>query len=414
MNDKTSHDLVIRNGQLIDGTGTAPVPGATVHVVDGRIAWAGRENDAPRAPGGAAVIDAQDGTILPGFIDCHVHLAAPGGETSRVALAAMPTSLRTYLTTPRLLATLMSGVTTARDLAGLDAGFKQAVERGLVVGPRLHVAVAMMSTTGGHGDFRMPTDNGLVEASVSRIADGVAECRREARDLLRQGADLIKIAATGGVGSPTDQPDDEGFTEEEIRAIVGVARAHRGKRVAAHAQGRGGILNALRAGVDSIEHGYQLDDEIIDLMLARGTYLVPTLSTATHTFDPATTPPWTLAKKKQWQGHALASVPRAIERGVKIAMGTDCGIAAHGNNLRELGHLVDHGMAPMDAILAGTSVAAELLGLSHEIGTLEAGKRADLVIAACDPLADIHALGDATNIPVVVKDGEVFKNTLDH
>lgn len=413
MNAKTSHDLVIRNGRLIDGTGTTPVPDATVHVADGRITWAGPENDAPQPPAGAAVIDAHGGTILPGFIDCHVHLAAPGGEMSRVALAAMPASLRTHLTTPRLRATLMSGVTTARDLAGLDAGFKQAVDRGLVAGPRLQVAVAMMSTTGGHGDFRMPTDNGPVEPSVSRIADGVAECRREARNLLRQGADLIKIAATGGVGSPTDQPDDEGFTEEEIRAIVEVARAHRGKRVAAHAQGRGGILNALRAGVDSIEHGYELDDEIIDLMLAQGTYLVPTLSTATHNFDPATTPAWTMAKKKQWQGRSLASVPRAIERGVKIAMGTDCGIAAHGNNLRELGHLVDCGMAPTDAILAGTSVAAELLDLSHEIGTLEAGKRADIVIAACDPVVDIHKLGDATNIRVVVKDGEVFKNTLD-
>lgn len=417
MNDMASHnpnlDLVIRNGRLIDGTGTAPVPSATVHIADGRITWVGPESSAPRPPAATTVIDARDGTILPGFIDCHVHLAAPGGEMSRVALAAMPASLRTYLTTPRLLATLMSGVTTARDLAGLDAGFRQAVDRGLVAGPRLQVAVAMMSPTGGHGDFRPPTDSGPVEPSVSRLADGVAECRREARNLLRQGADLIKIAATGGVGSPTDQPDDEGFTEEEIRAVVEVARAHRGKRVAAHAQGRGGILNALRAGVDSIEHGYQLEEEIIDLMLAQGTYLVPTLSTATHTFDPATTPPWTLAKKKQWQEHALASVPRAIERGVKIAMGTDCGIAAHGNNLRELGLLVDHGMAPMDAILAGTSVAAELLGLASEIGTLEAGKRADLVIAACDPLADIHQLGDAKNIPMVVKDGAVCKNTLD-
>ena len=149
-------------------------------------------------------------------------------------------------------------------------------------------------------------------------------------------------------------------------------------------------------------------------MLAQGTYLVPTLSTATHAFDPATTPAWTVAKKKQWQGRSLASVPRAIERGVKIAMGTDCGIAAHGNNLRELGHLVDCGMAPMDAILAGTSVAAELLGLADEIGTLEAGKRADIVIAACDPLADIHQLGDATNIPAVIKDGAIVKNTLGH
>ncbi|MFJ5890062.1 amidohydrolase family protein [Streptomyces californicus] len=411
MNDTAPRALIVRNGPLIDGTGTTPVADGAVHIVDGRITWAGPAAAAPPTPHGARVIDAHGGAILPGFIDCHVHLAAPGGEMSRVQLAAMPASLRTYLTTPRLRDTLLSGVTTARDLAGLDAGFKQAVARDLVVGPRLLVAVAMMSPTGGHGDFRMPTDNGPTEPSVSRLADGTAACAREARNLLRQGADLIKIAASGGVGSPTDQPDDEGFTEEEIRTVVEVARGHRGKRVAAHAQGRGGILNALRAGVDSIEHGYEIDDEIIDLMLAQGTFLVPTLSTATTSFDPAVTPAWTVAKKQQWQARALAGIPRAIERGVKIAMGTDCGIAAHGNNLRELGHLVDCGMSPMDAILAGTSVAAELLGLTAEIGTLEPGKRADIVIASCDPLADIRKLGDAANISVVIKDGSLYKNT---
>ncbi|WP_328865046.1 amidohydrolase family protein [Streptomyces sp. NBC_00304] len=187
MNDKNAHDLVIRGGRLIDGTGAEPVPDATVHVTDGRISWTGPEAAAPRPSAGAAVIDAQGATILPGFIDCHVHLAAPGGEMSRAALAAMPASLRTYLTTPRLLATLMSGVTTARDLAGLDAGFKKAVDRGLVAGPRLHVAVAMMSTTGGHGDFRMPTDNGPVEASVSRLADGVVDLPRGAGADPRRG-----------------------------------------------------------------------------------------------------------------------------------------------------------------------------------------------------------------------------------
>lgn len=411
--EATTPDLVIRNGRLVDGTGAAPVENGAVHIVDGRITWVGPDREAPAIPATTSMIDAHGGSILPGFIDCHVHLAAPGGEMSRVELAAMPPSLRTYLTTPRLLSTLMSGVTTARDLAGLDAGFKHAINRGLVAGPRLAIAVAMMSPTGGHGDFRMPTDCGPAEPSVSRLADGVAECQREARNLLRQGADLIKIAATGGVGSPTDQPDDEGFTVEEIRAIVEVARAHRGKRVAAHAQGRGGILNALRAGVDSIEHGYEIDDEIIDLMIERGAYLVPTLSTANSRFDPATTPPWAIAKKELWRSRALASIPRAVERGVKIAMGTDCGISAHGNNLRELGHLVDCGMTPMGAILAGTSVAAELLQMSDEIGSLEAGKRADVVIASCDPIDDIHSLGDAANIQVVVKDGTVFKNTLD-
>ncbi|WP_171171966.1 amidohydrolase family protein [Streptomyces sp. I05A-00742] len=410
MTDRTTAPVLLYNGLLIDGTGGDPVPGGAVLVEDGYVQWAGPGDRLPELPEGTRRIDVAGDAILPGFIDCHVHMAVPGGAINHHELAAMPASLRTFLSAPRMRLTLEAGVTTARDLGGADAGHRRAVESGVVVGPRLLVAVAMLSPTGGHGDFRAGTDNGPADPEMSRLADGVADCRRAVRDVLRAGADCVKITATGGVWSPTDQPDDDGFLEDEIRTITEIAAGHRGKKVAAHAQGRGGILNAIRGGVASIEHGYEIDDEGIDLMLDRGTFLVPTLTTANTDPDPTKAASWAYAKKKHWQEVARRHIPHAIERGVRVAMGTDCGIAEHGTNLRELGHLVDCGMTPMGAILAGTSEAAELLGLAHEIGTLTAGKRADVVVARCNPLTDIKALATSENIRLVMKDGIAYKD----
>ncbi|MEU6017990.1 amidohydrolase family protein [Streptomyces sp. NPDC047515] len=402
--------VFLHNGLLIDGTGGEPVRGGAVLIEDGLVRWVGRTPDRPELPEGARHIDVRGDAILPGFIDCHVHMSAPGGALNHAEIAALPGSLRTFLAAPRMKQTLEAGVTTARDLGGADAGHKRAVESGLLVGPRLLVAVAMLSPTGGHGDFRMATDNGENDSGMSRLADGPAECRKAVRGVLRQGADCIKVAATGGVWSPTDQPDDDGFLEDEIRTITEIAAGHRGKKVAAHAQGRGGILNAVRGGVASVEHGYEIDDEAIELMLERGTFLVPTLTTANTDPDPKKAALWAYAKKKHWQEVARRHIPHAIERGVRVAMGTDCGIAEHGTNLRELGHLVDCGMTPMGALRAGTSEAAELLGLAHEIGTLEPGKHADVVVARGNPLTDIRALGRPENILLVMKDGVAYKD----
>ncbi|MCX4774302.1 amidohydrolase family protein [Streptomyces sp. NBC_01260] len=402
--------VLLHNGLLIDGTGADPVRDGSLLIEDGRVRWAGPSADCPVPAEGTRRIDVRGGTILPGFIDCHVHMAAPGTALSHAEIATMPRSLLTFLAAPRMRQTLEAGVTTARDLGGADAGHRRAVESGLLVGPRLLVAVAMLSPTGGHGDFRAGNDDRANDNTMGRLADGTSECRRAVRGVLRQGADCVKIAATGGVWSPTDQPDDDGFLEDEIRTITKIAAGHRGKKVAAHAQGRGGILNAVRGGVASVEHGYEIDDEAIDLMLERGTFLVPTLTTAHTDPDPKKAAPWAYAKKKHWQEVARRHIPHAIERGVRVAMGTDCGIAEHGTNLRELGHLVDCGMTPMGALRAGTAEAAELLGIAHETGTLEPGKRADVVIARGNPLDDIHALGDPGNILVVMKDGVVYKD----
>ncbi|MEV0319734.1 amidohydrolase family protein [Streptomyces sp. NPDC050658] len=402
--------VLLHNGLLIDGRGGEPVRDGAVLVVDGLVRWAGPSAAHPELPDGTRRVDVRGDAILPGFIDCHVHMAVPGGAVNHAELAAMPASLRTFLSAPRMEKTLFAGVTTARDLGGADAGHRAAVEAGLVVGPRLQVAVAMLSPTGGHGDFRSGADDGPANPEMSRLADGVENCRRVVRDVLRKGADCVKITATGGVWSPTDQPDDDGFLEDEIRTITEIAAGHRGKKVAAHAQGRGGILNAVRGGVASVEHGYEIDDEAIDLMLERGTFLVPTLTTANTDPDPQKAASWAYAKKKHWQAVARKHIPHAIGRGVRVALGTDCGIAEHGTNLRELAHLVDCGMTPMGAILAGTSEAAELLGLAAEIGTLEPGRRADVVVARGNPLADIAALGKPENVLLVMKDGVVFKD----
>jgi imidazolonepropionase-like amidohydrolase len=230
------------------------------------------------------------------------------------------------------------------------------------------------------------------------------------RALLRAGADWIKVASTGGVWSPADEPGDEGLAEDEIRVIVEVARGHRGTRVASHAQGADGIANAVRAGVASVEHGYQIDRQTIGEMLARGTFLVPTLTTATREPDRSRTTPASYDMKMRWTEIARAHIPAAIEAGVKVALGTDCGVADHGHNLTELARLVEFGMTPMQAILAGTRDAAELLGMSGEIGSLQPGKRADVVVADGDPLTDIAALSDPGRVIMVIKDGQVHKD----
>jgi imidazolonepropionase-like amidohydrolase len=232
------------------------------------------------------------------------------------------------------------------------------------------------------------------------------------RRVLRDGADVVKVCATGGMASPYDQPEDEGLLEEEIRAVVDEARRHGGKPVAAHAQGTAGILNALRGGVTSLEHAYGLDPQALELAGEQGVFIVPTLSTVYAGIDRATMPDYHYQKKVRWSGITKENIARAIEQGARIALGTDAAVGPHGQNLMELTYLADLGMSPMDAIVAGTRTSAELLGLSDRLGTLEQGKTADLVICDGDPLSDVGVLGLPSNIRCVVQDGVVRKNTL--
>ncbi|MFJ2603644.1 amidohydrolase family protein [Streptomyces sp. NPDC091279] len=406
--------LRVENATLVDGTGAAPVVDAVV-IADatGTLTYAGPAATAPApAPVGESVtvIDAGGRTVLPGFFDCHVHLAyAHGAHPGR--RGELDPVLVTLDTAARLRQTLDAGITTARDLAGLSAGFRTAIESGRIIGPRLHTAVRVISHTGGHADVRLPDGTDL-SAGMSELADSVDESRLAVRRVLREGADLVKICATGGMGSPYDQPDDEGLLEEEIRAVVDEARRHGAKPVAAHAQGNAGILTAIRGGVTSIEHGYGMDDQAIEMAGERDIFVVPTLSTVYAGINKATMAPYHYEKKVRWSGMTKENISRAIERGSRIALGTDAAVGPHGVNLMELSYLVDLGMSPMDAIVAGTRTSAELLGLDDRLGTLTAGRLADLVIADGDPLADIGVLGDPANIVCVVQEGRVHKDTL--
>ncbi|MFF7474770.1 amidohydrolase family protein [Streptomyces sp. NPDC008092] len=396
---------------LIDGTGAAPVPDAVLVVEDdGVISYAGPAAHAPPAAPAATETDLGGRTLLPGFFDCHVHLCMTPGRGLLAGLAADPT-VATFETAERMRATLHAGVTTLRDLGGVPAGYRTAVERGLVDGPRLQVAVKVIGHTGGHADCTLP---GGIDAAphLGEIADTPDEVRIAARRMLRAGADLVKVCATGGMGSPHDDPDDEGLTRDELSAVVEEARRHRGKPVAAHAQGTAGIRNALQAGVTSIEHGYGITDELCDLALEQGAFLVPTLSTVFAPLDRAAMAEHHFRKKSRWSGTSKENIAHAIARGVPIALGTDAGVVPHARNLLELSYLVELGMDPLDAITAGTLNAARLLGLEEQLGSLEAGKTADFVVVDGDPVRDVAVLGQPENVVLVARAGSVRKNIL--
>jgi imidazolonepropionase-like amidohydrolase len=409
------------HAMVVDGRGGPPLTDGAVLVRGDTVAWVGPSAAAPAPTADVVAVDLAGKTLLPGFIDCHVHLIWKGGRgLSLFDGVRLPTSLRVLSVAADLRATIERGVTTARDCMGLDLGFKLAVEQGLLPGPRLVISNTMISSTGGHGDFSLP--NGFdpytylaAPGCVDPRADGAEACRRKAREVIRSGADFVKIAATGGVASPTDEPDWAGFTVEEMRAVVDEAETRGGKMVAAHCIGREGIRRALEAGVLSIEHGVDLTDELRAEMVRRGAVLVPTAVQINGEFDPAVVLPSVLEKFEVWKKIGQANLPKAVEQGVTIALGTDCGLSTpHGENLRELAYLVAAGMTPLAAIAAGTSTAAKLLQLDHLTGTVEGGKRADLVIVDGDPLRDIGLLADPQRILLVMKDGRTYKEPAEY
>jgi imidazolonepropionase-like amidohydrolase len=407
---------VIKNGTLIDGNGGEPVLHAAVAIENEKIVFVGEEAELPDFNGEVTYLDAEGGCILPGFIDTHVHLMLEFEPVEK--RLATPFSYNFYKAINYMKNTINAGITSVRDCGGTDAGVKQAVEQGLVLGPRMQVSITALTTTGGHGDAYTASGQEVkllldeYPGMPNGKCDGVESVRKTVREVLRAGADVVKVHATGGVLSPTDHPEFTQFSLEELKVMVEEAKFRRGLKVMAHAQGAEGIKNAIRAGIHSIEHGIFLDDECIELMLKHGTYLVPTLLAPVAVLELAENagmPEYGIRKAKEAIDAHKDSIARAYRAGVKIAMGTDAGVMAHGTNLRELGLMNEIGMTPMETIVATTKVAAECMGWEDKIGTLEVGKLADVVITRTNPLTDLRSLENNDNIRVVIKGGAVVK-----
>jgi imidazolonepropionase-like amidohydrolase len=375
---------VLRGARVFDGTGADPAPG-DVAIEDGRIVDVGTGLDGDEA------VQLDGRTVLPGFFDCHTHVMLSHVDLWRAAQA--PFSLAFYEAQRNLAATLRIGITSIRDAGGADLGVREAVDTGLIPGPRMQISLVMLSQTGGHGDEWYPSgaEVPLMIAHPGRpsaIVDGVDEMRHKVRELVRMGADVIKVATTGGVLSPRDDPRHAHFRPAELEALVEEATAA-GIFVMAHAQGGDGIKNAVRAGIRSIDHGIYLDDEAIELMKSRGTWFVPTLVAPQGVIDAADAgvplPPVVVDKARAVIEIHRSAFRRAVEAGVRIAMGTDSGVTPHGQNLRELALMRAGGMSPGAVLEATTRSAAQLLGVDGERGTIEAGKLADLVVVSGDP-----------------------------
>ncbi len=377
---------VFRGGSVFDGTGADPRP-ADVVVEDGRIVDIGTGLDGDEA------VELAGKTLLPGLFDCHVHLVMSHVDAWR--MANTPFSYHFYEAAQNLRSTLRIGITSVRDAGGADLGIKRAVEDGLIEGPRMQISLTMLSQTGGHGDDWMVSGTRMPLIPVhpgvpSGIVDGPDEMRRKVRELHGMGADVIKVATSGGVLSPRDNPAHAHFRPAELEVLVEEATAA-GMFVMAHAQAADGIRNAVRAGIRSIDHGIFLDDEGIALMLERGTWLVPTLVAPQGVIDAAAEgasfPAGVLEKAVAVTDTHRQAVRRAMAAGVRIAMGTDSGVTPHGRNLRELALMADLGMSPGAVLEATTRSAAQLMGVDDHLGTIEPGKVADLVVVDGDAYA---------------------------
>jgi len=411
-----SGTVVLRAARLIDGTGAAPVPDAVVVVTGDRIVAVGRRG-AVQEPAGARVVDLGDATLLPGFIDAHVHIAGRTlGDPARNESATRDIPATSAIFgVENARRTLMAGFTTVRNAGSedfTDVALRDAIDGGWIVGPRILASGHSLGSTGSHCDTNGYRP-GLVEGDYrSGVANGPDEIRAAVRYQSKYGADVIKTCATGGVLSEGDAVGVEQYTEEELRELVDAARMAE-RRVMAHAHGAEGIRAATRAGVASIEHGSFLDQEGARLMAQRGTYLVPTLSAGEAVEQAAERGVLTghRAEKARAAATAMRNTVRiAIAAGVPIALGTDAGVGPRGANGREFFLMTSWGgMTPMQAIQAGTLNAARLLGVDRETGSLAQGKSADIVAVPGDPIRDIRALESPS---FIMRRGVVYRGAI--
>jgi imidazolonepropionase-like amidohydrolase len=403
---------VIHAGQLLDRPGQRPRGASTIVIQNGKIASV--QDGFVAAPAGARVVDLRDRFVLPGLIDMHVHLYSEGDPLK----ARLEGSGRDYedgvlIAARNARTTLNAGFTTVRDLGGEARGIatlRDFINAGEIEGPTIVPAGRMISVSAGHGDA-----NGLnrdltdaAHAHSDNVCNGPAACREAVRAQIAQGAEVIKFAATGGVNSNVAGGLARQMFTDEMEAIVQTAKSF-GRKVTAHAHGKDGIDTALRAGVDSIEHGTFIDDETIALFKQKGAYLVPTMIAPMAALAQARKgdrPPASLKKAEEAAAVARNSHVRAYKAGVKVAFGTDSGVPPHGINGQEFKLMVDAGMTPMAAIQAATVNAADLLGRSDSLGTIEPGKDADIVAVSGSPLEDVTRL---EQVDFVMRRGAVHK-----
>ncbi|HWX88900.1 MAG TPA: amidohydrolase family protein [Rhizomicrobium sp.] len=409
----SARDVVVHAGRLIDGVDKTPRSNVSILIHDDRITAV---QSGFVSPTGAEVIDLSKATVLPGLIDTHVHITSQNDSGNPIEEAVTRTDFDAAVkSTTYARRTLLAGFTSVRDLgsqAGVIIALKKAIASGIVEGPRMWVAGPPLGPTAGHGDRANGLDPALSRPAWSdNIVDSVQDARRVVRRLYRQGVDLIKIMPSGGVLSIGDDPTRQLMADDEIAAVIETAHSL-GLKVAAHAHGKQAIDTAVRLGIDSIEHGSYADKESYALMKQHGTYLVPTLLVAQTVYDVAKAHPERLNPSSAEKAIAVAPRVRqnlhdAYAAGVKIAFGTDQSLAPHGTNAREFGLMVQAGMTPMDAIIAATGSAADLIGDKADIGSVQPGRYADLVAVDGDPLADITTL---EHVQFVMKGGTVYKS----
>jgi imidazolonepropionase-like amidohydrolase len=403
----------IKAGKMIDIVSGTVLTDQVILIQDNKITAVGKNIAIPE---GTEVIDLSKATVLPGLIDCHTHLSGePSGDYYGDLFRSTPIdyAVRAHIYTKR---TLEAGFTTCRDVGSsdlIDISLRNAINEGLIEGPRMLVACYAIGSTGGHVDFGgfNPSISFGGNPEFTGIADGVDEIRKRVRNNVKWGADVIKFCATAGVLSEEESVGAPQYSFEEMKALIDEAHMW-GKKVAAHAHGTEGIRRAVQAGVNSIEHCSILDDETIKLMKEKGTYMVPTMYALDYIIDNFSKkgfPEKTINKAKSIKKQKDDGLVKAIRGGVKIAYGTDAAVMPHGLNAKDFKYLVKAGMTPMQAIRTATVNAADLLGVTATTGSISVGKYADIIAISGDPLSDITLL---ENVQFVMKDGIIYKDIL--